>query len=150
MEYVPYLYIGDLHFGMNRKKIRLQYGTHRAFKCGFPIENRHGDDFGTFHAYYTSKFVLEAVSLFPPCSFTCRGKQINVSNDATEIVNNLKDITDDVKFSAFDQSYYSKKLGLVIFCPDNAVENVLFFDEHYYDEENAYLKKNFGVEKFEL
>lgn len=73
-----------------------------------------------------------------------------MSNDATEIVNNLKDITDDVKFSAFDQSYYSKKLGLVIFCPDNAVENVLFFDEHYYDEENAYLKKNFGVEKFEL
>ncbi len=150
MEYKPYSHVGNLYFGINRQEVRRMYGEYRAFKYGFPTENRYGDDFGSFHAYYTADSNLEAVSLFPPCSLEFENNKIEVSTDALEVVKQLRNLTEDVKYSAFDQSYYSNNMGIVIFCPDNKIENVLLYDVHYYDEENEYLEKNFGVKKFEL
>lgn len=144
MEYVPYSHLGNLYYGLKRERVRQMYGDYRAFKYGYPVENRYGDDFGNFHAYYSSDYILEAVALFPPCSFVCGGNKIVLSSDAMSAIKQLNSITEDIVYSDFDESYYSSKLGLVLFCPNDALESILIFDTHYYDEENEYLKKFFG------
>ena len=110
--------------------------------------DHHLDDFGFLHGLYTPDLRLEAVSLFPEVDIVICGVSVRLGLDAGSFVREIKKLTDDVKYVELDQSYVSEKLGMVVFCPENIIENVLFFSEHYYDEENEYLLREFGVTKF--
>lgn len=147
-KYIPYNSVGPLVYGMKRSEVRKICGKYRSAKCGFPNENHNLDDFGLLHGLYTPELRLEAVSLFPEADLVIQGKMIHLGLDAIVFINQLRAITDDIKYVDLDQSFVSEKLGMVVFCPENTIENVLLYSEHYYDEENQYLLEHFGVTKF--
>lgn len=146
---VPYQSVGQLIFGMERQEVRYLCGSFKNYPTGFPVENHSVDDFGYQHCYYTPDRKLEAVSVFPEVTLQYHDQSIIVSEDIQFLLNQLNKIVDDLKYLEFDESYYSQTLGLMIYSPEDLVENVLIFSEHYYDEENEYLMKHFGVTKFE-
>ena len=39
------------------------------------------------------------------------------------------------------ENYYSKKLGVKFWCPDEDVANLIVHDPHCYDDEEQYLKE---------
>lgn len=146
--YIPFKQVGPLKFGMRRSEVRQICGEFRSAKCGFPVDNHHLDDFGSLHGLYTPDLRLEAVSIFPEADIVINGNLIHLGKDADSFVRQLSLITDDVRYVELDQSFVSERLGVVIFCPEKTIENALFYTEHYYDEENEYLLKEFGVKKF--
>lgn len=139
--FIPYKRIGDLVFGMSRDEVREICGDCRFSRMyGYPNENRYLDDFEYMHGLYSSDLVLEAVELFPVTSLEYMGFYIYVGQNEKTLVEQLKKITDDLVYIDEDESYSSKMLGLMVYCPENNVEDVLIYTEHYFDEENEYIK----------
>ena len=66
---------------------------------------------------------------------------MNIGENAEEAAEQFKQITADLEYIDEDESYKRKFFGLMIYCPENIVENVLIHDEHCFDEENEYLEK---------
>lgn len=148
-ELKPYISLGDLIFGMKRRKIRKICGDYKSYPTGFPVENRYMDDFDNVQCYYTHRKKLEAVSINPDSIIEYNNVKIEISKDAKLVIEKLNSIVDDLKYLHSNESYYSKKLGIFVFCPEDIIENIMIFSEHYYDEENEYLMKNYGTTVFE-
>lgn len=143
-EFVPYKKIGDLIFGMPRKKAKELCGEVKS-SCmyGYPIEDRFLDDFGSLHILCNNKELLEAVELFPDMaleemSLIFNGIEIFLRKDSKDLISQMKKITDDLIED--EEGYSSKKLGLKIYCPDGIVEDVLVHDVYCYEEEEEYIK----------
>lgn len=145
-EFVPYKKIGDLIFGMPRKKAKELCGEVKS-SCmyGYPIEDRFLDNFGSLHILCNNKELLEAVELFPDIAFEemsliFNGIEIFLSKDSKNLISQVKKITDDLIEDEDKEGYSSKKLGLKIYCPDGIVEDVLVHDMYCYEEEKEYIK----------
>lgn len=147
-ELKPYVGLNNLFFGMKCNDVRYICGNYRNYPSGFPVENHSTDDFGYIHGFYTPDKKLEALAIFPGSILEYKGISLEISEDANEVINELKKWVDDFKYLSFDESYYSEKLGMMIYCPEGIIENVLIYSKHYYDEENEYLMEHFGTTKF--
>lgn len=149
-ELVPYTKIGEFQFGMGRDDFRKICGPCRSFMCGFPVRNHICDDYTTLHGYFKPNQTLEAVSLFPDFLLKYENCLITVSDNTKDLIVSIKSICKDLIYIEKESSYVSMALGVVIYCEEDHVSNVLIFSHEYFDEENEYLKKNFGVTKFGL
>lgn len=135
--FIPYEQIGDLVFGMTRDQVRKICGECKFSRMyGYPVENRYLDDFGYMHGLYSSEHILEAVELFPVSSIEYKNIKVSIGEDACALIEELKKITNDIKYVEEDESYVSEKLGLMIYCPEHVVEDVLIYTKHYFDVEN--------------
>ena len=145
---IPYKQIGTYSFGTHREDIINIIGKPlSSTKYGFPVSNRLLDEYEFFSMMYSNKLELEAVEFCPDytdnvITFLYGNKKVKIHGTIKEIINNFKIITNDMIWDENEEEYSSNKLGINIFCPDNHIENILFYDLHYYDEENNYLKEN--------
>lgn len=145
----PYSQIGYYRFGMLRKEAQmLRNETFQTFMSGFPEKNQYIDDYGEIQVLYTKENKLEAVLLVPPFDIEYGGATLSISDDAVSAIYKLKLIVDDLKYYPIEDSYYSAKIGMVVYCPEGEIESVLFHRKHYFDEENKYLKEHFGTTRF--
>lgn len=144
--FVPYQRIGDLIFGMPRKKAKELCGeVQSSCMYGYPIEDRFLDSFGSFHILSNNNELLEAVELFPDIateemSLIFNGIEILLSKDINDLISQVEKITDDLIEDEDKEGYSSQKLGLRIYCPDNIVENIFVHDMYCYEEEKEYIK----------
>lgn len=149
-EFVPYQKIGAFTFGMHRDEVQKSNQSYRTFMCGFPVRNHICDDFRSYHAYYRPDYTLEAISLFPDFEIKYKEQVITVTDDVEALTSKLRLLCTDLKYIENESTYVSLELGIVLYCENGDLSNMLVFSKEYFDEENEYLKHNFGVTKFGL
>ena len=148
-ELFPYRGIGELFFGMTREEIQRLLGKPiSSNKYGFPIQDRILDDYGFFYTLFNNQMTLEAVEFFPEYTkekIVCIFGDVSIQStaDRETTLEALKKVTDDiVKDEDESEGYYSQKLGVKLFYPDDEdnVVTLIVHDLHCYDEEEQYLK----------
>lgn len=147
---MPYKRIGAFTFGMSRDEVHKNNQDCRTFMCGFPVRNHICDDFRLYHVYYRPDCTLEAVSLFPNFEIKFKEQLIAVTDDIEALTSQLSLLCKDLKYIEKESTYVSMELGIVLYCENGYLSNMLVFSKEYFDEENEYLKRNFGVTKFGL
>ena len=57
--------------------------------------------------------------------------KVEISTDIDSSMSAFEKISDD--FIWDEDSYSSQNLGISIFCPNDYIENILIYDQHYFD-----------------
>ena len=143
---VPYQKVGELSFGMPRKKVQEICGQYvSSCMYGYPVQNRYLDSYGFMHTLCSNQQLLEGVELFPDISsehLILKYDQVEIllTKDPIALVKQFSKITDDLCEDEDAEGYASIKLGLKIYCPNDIVEDVILHDLHCYDEEEEYMQ----------
>ena len=150
---IPYKSIGDFVFGMSHDEVQQLLGKPiSSIKYGFPIQDSILDDYGFFYTMFSNQDVLEAVEFFPQYTkeeIVWRYGDLSIQlNDSREaMLSGLNSFTDDLfidEDECASECYYSKKLGVKFFYPNDEEDDVvslIVHAPHYYDEEERYLKE---------
>lgn len=143
----PYKGIGELFFGMTRDTVQQSLGKPvSSIKYGFPVQDSILDDYGFFYTMFSDQDVLEAVEFFPQYTkeeivWKYGDLSIRLTDNRETMLAGLNSFTDDLVIDEDEdgaECYYSKKLGVKFFYPDDEEEDVvslIVHDLHYYDEE---------------
>ena len=149
-ELFPYKGIGRLLFGMTRDEVRQIMGQPvSSVKYGFPVADGILEDHGFIYTLFSSRDALEAVEFFPEYTveeliWSYGGVSISLSDGREAILEELNRLTDDVLQEEDEpEGYYSQKLGIKFWCPDDEdeVASLVVHDAHCYDAEEQYLKE---------
>lgn len=148
---IPYNSIGELVFGMSRDEVQQLLGKPiSSNKYGFPIQDRILDDYVFFYTMFSKQGVLEAVQFFPQYTkkeiiLSYGDLSMQLTDSRETMLAGLNSFTDDLLIDEDEsECYYSKKLGLKFFYPDDEEEGVvslIVHDPHCYDEEEQYLRE---------
>lgn len=145
--YYPFLGLDGLLFGTNIRDIRRISGKYSTHSCGFPCNNHTLDVYEHYHCYFSPKNELEAIELFSG-ELVVSNTILHIGGDVKNLLSELRTLHCDIKYLDIDESYVCPSIGLMVYCPNNTVEDILLFSEHYFDDENKYLMEHFGVTKF--
>lgn len=116
----------------------------------FPIQDRVLDDYVFFYTMFSKQGVLEAVQFFPQYTkkeiiLSYGDLSMQLTDSRETMLAGLNSFTDDLLIDEDEsECYYSKKLGLKFFYPDDEEEGVvslIVHDPHCYDEEEQYLRE---------
>lgn len=147
MKLKPYESFGKLVFGMTRNEVQKILGERRS-TCtyGYPVEDRFLDNYGDMHALFNNQQLLEAIEIFPILQknelyIEFEKIQVQVCIDKIMFLNEIKIIAPDITLDSEGDGFFSEKLGLKVYCPEDKIEDVIIHDKHCYDEENRYLKE---------
>lgn len=133
---VPYKSIGSCAFGMNRNDVIRMLGTPLSTTgYGYPNQDGFLDDYGYFYVMCNNKGEFEAVEIFPiyiddTIELNYSNMKIELSSNIERTLEEFKKITDDMIED--EEGYSSKKLGVGLFCPEDEVENAIFYAPDYY------------------
>jgi len=133
----PYSFVGRCTFGMTRDEIKEVLGEPLSTtNYGFPVPDGFLDNYDFFYLLSNDKGIFEAVEIFPVyvddvIMLIYDEIKIELSSNIEKTLIEFKKITNDMV--ADEDGYSSEKLGIGLFCPEGEVENVIFYNRHYYD-----------------
>lgn len=136
-EFVPYERVNDMYFGDEREKVKSKCGVCTySGRTGYPEDKGYEDSFEIFALYCDEDEKLEGVNLFPDISdedmfLSIGGKEIKLNDEPEELYKALNNLTDDLTDDGEDSGWFSEKLGVMVYCPDETVESVLLHKKGY-------------------
>ncbi len=148
MKLKPYESIGNLVFGMTRNEVKNYLGECRStYMYGYPVEDRFLDNYGDMHALFNNQQLLEAVEIFPDLQedelwIELENIKMQIYIDKIMFLNEIKIIAPDITLDSEGDGYFSDKLGLKVYCPEDKIEDIIVHDRYCYDEGNQYLEEN--------
>ena len=145
--YIPFKGIDDLYFGMSINEVRNKNRSYKSHYCGFPNRNHILDVYKNYQCYFTPSGRLEAIELFEG-EISINNVVLHIDKNLDSFLSEIEELHCEIKYLDIDESYVCPSIGLMMFCPNGVLEDVLLYSEHYFDEENQYLLEHFGVPKF--
>lgn len=133
----PYISVGKCVFGMTRDEIKTVLGEPiSTTEYGFPISDGFLDDYDFFYIHSNNKGMFEAIEIFPiyiddAIILIYDEIEITLNKNIEKTVAEFKKVTDDIIKD--EDGYSSEKLGIGLFCPEDELENVILYAQHYYD-----------------
>ena len=99
------------------------------------------------HALFNKQQLLEAVENFPDLQedelwIELENIKMQIYIDKIMFLNEIKIIAPDITLDSEGDGYFSDKLGLKVYCPEDKIEDIIVHDRYCYDEENQYLEEN--------
>lgn len=136
-EFVPYERVNDMHFGDDREAVKSKCGVCTySGRTGYPEDKGYEDSFEIFALYCDENEKLEGINLFPDMTdedmfLSIGGKDIKLNITGEELYEALKAFTDDLTDDDEGEGYFSEKLGIMVYCPDENAESVLLHKKGY-------------------
>ncbi len=121
--------INGVKLGELRPKVRESFGANFREIKKSPLSKNTMDAYKTFHVFYTSDNLLEAVEIFPEVTVVLNGQEI--PSKFADAKNWLKEQDASVEENA--DTISSRKLGISIYAPEGKIESILVAKREYFD-----------------
>lgn len=132
LEIVPFKRVGDLIFGMKRKKVREILGSDFTTFKKTQWSTNTTDNYSVFglHLYYTEYNELEFVEMFPPAKPIFMGMNL-LQEDVKNTLEILRRVDPEPKTDGASYIFYT--IGISVYIEGDKLEAISVFPKGYYD-----------------